>query len=275
MSLGAYSIVRYSNNLSDQRINLGVVVWHPIDGFECRFTPSLDRVKAIDPRLQTKPLRAQLDVIEQQLRSKASTRETLAELASWFRHGLEVTEPYPAKMHSLIETIEHFYELLVCPVEEFRRKSSQRQFEGVVQRTLNTTVQQLDPHGISEDRGLHRVNGVSVQIGIFTEVRHQKALWRAVSLQSLERPDAQLAKAKATALDIQVVRGIQAYRHVPQIAVLQEPKPDTSDALEESIAWLKREANEVLPVRNADALAQLIPERLMRPRVHLRGEHAE
>ena len=33
MALGAYSLVRYSNELNDQRVNLGVLLWHPQDGF--------------------------------------------------------------------------------------------------------------------------------------------------------------------------------------------------------------------------------------------------
>jgi hypothetical protein len=41
MPLGAYSVIRFSNNLNDQRVNLGVVVWHPLDGLRLRLSPSL------------------------------------------------------------------------------------------------------------------------------------------------------------------------------------------------------------------------------------------
>ena len=61
MGLGAYSVVRYADDLSDQRINLGVFVWHPVDGYRCRFSPALDRVQAIDPRIAIIPLRKQLE----------------------------------------------------------------------------------------------------------------------------------------------------------------------------------------------------------------------
>lgn len=50
MLLGAYSVVRYSDCVSDQRINLGVMVWHPLEGFARRFSPHLDRARAVDPQ---------------------------------------------------------------------------------------------------------------------------------------------------------------------------------------------------------------------------------
>lgn len=265
MALGAYSIVRYSNNLSDQRINLGVVAWHPIDGFQWRFTPSVDRVQAIDPRVNIKPLREQLNAIENELERVPARRGKLTELATWFQHGLEVTRPYPARMHSLLESVEHFYELLVCPVEEIRRASSQRIFEKALVRTLEIAVQRIDPSGVCERKGSHRVNGVSVDVGIFTAVKRRRLLWRALSLQSATRSDDQITKAKATALDVETVRAISEYRKLPQLVVVLEPKPRTAGGFAESIAWLKRAADDVMVVKRDEGLAVALSKGLNRP----------
>src|SRR5437899_12976132 len=95
MPLGAYSIIRYSNNLNDQRVNLGIVVWHPLDGFANRLSPSLDRAQAVDPRVRITGLKKQLDVIKGLLSAPpAEGLEILKSLSQQFREGLEVSPPY-------------------------------------------------------------------------------------------------------------------------------------------------------------------------------------
>lgn len=121
MALGAYSIIRYSNDLNDQRVNLGVIVWHPIDGFVVRVSPELNRVKAIDPRIKVAEVKKQINTIREQIEDGRARRETLDSLSAQFRHGLEVTAPYPARMHSANETADHLSELLVSPVEAITR----------------------------------------------------------------------------------------------------------------------------------------------------------
>lgn len=266
MTLGAYSILRYSNTLNDQRLNLGVVVWHPIDGLGWRFSPSLDRVQAIEPRARTKPLRDQVNVIEGKLKQSDPGRETLETLSKWFCHGLEITDPYPARIHSLGESIDRFYALLVSPVEEIYRASSQKQFQSALKRTLEKAVHQIDRSGRCEDRGRHKVNGVSVDLGIYAAAGKQKSLWRALSLQSIERAEDQVAKAKATALDVQVIRTIPQYRRMSQFVVMLEPKPKASERFHESVAWVKREADGVIAVRAADGIMNAVISRLGRGR---------
>ena len=82
MLLGAYSVVRFSNNFSDQRINLGVVVWHPLDGFQVRFATSLAKVRAVDPRAQVDQVKLHIHQIRYELHHGGHTgREALEYLA--------------------------------------------------------------------------------------------------------------------------------------------------------------------------------------------------
>lgn len=119
MALGAYSLIRYSNHLSDQRINLGVVVWHPYDGFRHRFSPALERVPAIDPRIRIRPLKDQLEIIRSEIgHAPELGKSELQRLAKWFREGMEVTEPYPAQISDIDQTLEELYAMLVSPVPE-------------------------------------------------------------------------------------------------------------------------------------------------------------
>lgn len=131
MPIGAYSIVRFSNNASDQRVNVGVLVWHPLEGVKFKFSPSLDRIQAVDPRVSISSVKDQLEVIRGELavHNAEEGPVTLNRLSSWFKNGVEVSSPYPAKIASTNELLERLYETLVYPVPEIQRASSQRQFE--------------------------------------------------------------------------------------------------------------------------------------------------
>lgn len=264
MALGAYSTIRYSNNLNDQRVNLGVILWHPLDGFSVRISPYLDRVSAIDPRVRVKPLKVQLDSIKDELAAPSpSGREKLTDLASWFREGLEVTEPYPARISSLAEAMDRLYEQLVSPVTEISRASSQRQFERGVERVLRAAVKQLDPKAKCENIGKKALNGVQIDVGFRTTIRRHTALWRALSLQAKDNHDDQIAKAKATALDIGTIRrSFAEFKNARQVVSLQPPKPRASQHLADVLAWLKRDADDVVVVPDVATMSQLLETKL-------------
>lgn len=264
MPVGAYSAVRYSDHLSDQRINLGVLVWHPLDGILIRISPSLDRVHAVDPRVKLTPIKEQIDFVRNEIQSMEASRgmDKLKELSMLFREGLEITAPYPARIQSLDEMVEHLYEKLVSPVAEFRRASSQRQFERSFRTHLERSLKSIDPRSRYRYYGQRRLNGVSVEIGHQTLFHQRKILWRALSLQAVPQADAQIARAKATALDIDVVRGIPEFRQHRQFVAVQEPKASAAERFKDSVAWLKRTADDVLIVHDRQSLETVIPHRL-------------
>jgi len=262
MALGSYSVVRYSNHLNDQRVNLGVLLWHPIDGMKCRFSPSLDRVHAVDPRALLTPLKKQLDAIEGELQQDASGGAKLTELSRWFKEGLEVAPPYPAQIQSADETVEHLYQMLVSPVQEIRRASTQQQFERKVTSALVRTAAHLRVP--CENIGRRKVRDLTVTIGVRTGKADHRTLWRAVSLQAHDHPERQLAFAKAAAMDINVVRADAAYRADRQYVTLQGPKRSAMAGLEESRKWLDSVADKVFVIESAEAVPGVLEKALLK-----------
>ena len=264
MTPGAYSIVRYSNSLNDQRVNLGVLLWHPLNGFCFRFTPSLDRVKAIDPRTPVRPIKEQLEYIKGQLASGAGNgMDKLTALSQMFREGLEVTGPYPARLPSLLDSVDKLYEMLVSPVPEIRRASTQKKFRGQFSRILADVFLHVVPQGKYEKVGHRPVNGVEVDVGFLTAGKKEAALWRTLSLQSRNRRSDQLADAKAVALEIMTVReSLAEFKRARQFVVVQPPKPKHSEGLNDSIAWLKHGADEALLVDDIGTLPQVLSQAL-------------
>jgi hypothetical protein len=262
MALGSYSVVRYSNHLNDQRINLGVLVWHPIDGVRCRFSPSLDRVHAVDPRVSLTPLKKQLDAIAGELQTQASGKERLAELSRWFKEGLEVAYPYPAQIQSADETVEHLYQTLVSPLPEIRRASTQYQFERKVRSALREVAK---AHNVKcEEIGTRKFGHVVVNVGVRTVAADHKTLWRALSLQAHDHPDRQVAFAKATAMDIRVVRDSEHYKSHRHYVTLQGPKRSAMAGLADSRAWLDTVADKVFVIESADAVPAVLEKALIR-----------
>jgi hypothetical protein len=200
MGLGAYSLVRYADDVGDQRINLGVLVWHPVDGYRCRLSPAVDRVQAIDPRITIRPLKRQLDEIKVTVANAlAEQKDLLVELCKTFRHGLVISCPYPARISSADETLNRLYDLLVSPVPEIRRASSQRAFESSLKNAIEASLETGWPRGRLQQVGTKHVKGIPINIGMRTQVTRsgRAALWHPLSLQSEAKPELQLASAKA------------------------------------------------------------------------------
>jgi Protein of unknown function (DUF3037) len=256
MGLGAYSVVRYTDDLSDQRINLGVFVWHPVDGYRCRLSPALDRVQAIDPRVAITPLRRQLEGIKESLTSaKPENKNILDELCQTFRHGLVVSSPYPAKICSADETLERLYHLVVSPVNEIRRASSQKMFENSLRKTLEATLAGW-PKGRFHQLGSKNIDGIHINIGLRTQIGHAgpAALWHPISLQSENRPEIQLATAKATILDIIKTRVLEAYKRDTQFVAVLAPRTKSSTRMDDVVGSLEAVADEVLVAKDNETL---------------------
>jgi Protein of unknown function (DUF3037) len=257
MRLGAYSVVRYADDVGDQRINLGVFVWHPVEGYRCRFSPSLDRVQAIDPRVAITPLRRQIEQIKETLSSaEPQQRDTLECLSRTFRHGLVVSDPYPAKISSVEETLDRLYGLVVSPVPEIRRASSQKMFENSVKKTLEVSLQVNWPKGRIQQIGRRVVNGIPINVGLRTRIRDSgpAALWHPLSLQSEIRPEAQLAAAKATVLDIFKTRDLDSYKYDRQYVPLLAPRAKSAGQMDDIVNALKAAADQVWVANDNDHL---------------------
>src|SRR5438552_15565388 len=125
MALGAYSVVRYSDTFRDERVNVGVVVWHPMSGFEWRFIPTLERIKAINPAVKPHAVRRQIRIVEDRLRDRADEgRGLMDELSDWLKEGLEFSKPYPTRLTAARETATRLYDMLVPPPEQPRQQET-------------------------------------------------------------------------------------------------------------------------------------------------------
>lgn len=242
MPLGSYSIVRYSNNLNDQRVNIGVLLWHPHEGFKFR-VGDVARVQAIDPRILVRPLKSQVATITDGLAAvgSGSGTEWFVHLASIYKEGLEVSQPYPARIQSADETLENLYRQLVMPVPEIRRASSQWQYTNRVKKHL-TRLTRL--HSLKLDEiGVRKVGGLVVNVGIRTSSKNTRALWHALSLQSEDNPMKQLALAKATTADIDWLRKSADYVSDQHMVTLEPPKPAAMEGYRDCVAWLKSQSD--------------------------------
>src|SRR5258708_28756922 len=263
MGLGAYSVVRYEDDLSDQRINLGVLLWHPVDGFRCRFSASIDRVQAIDPRVTVRPIKKQLDDIKETVTSAPPReKDLLFSLCNSFRHGLVISSPYPAKISSADETLDRLYDLLVSPVTEIRRASSQRVFEGNLKQTIEASMKTEWPDGRVEQVGRQSVKGIPINIGVRTEISGRAALWHPLSLQSEARAEAQLASAKATALDIFKTQELDHYKRDKQFVALRPPRVGSDSKFDVVVTCLENAADKVFVANDDAALMRIVREGL-------------
>jgi hypothetical protein len=247
VGIGAYSIVRYADDVGDQRINLGVLLWHPLDGFRYKVSSSIDRVQAINPRLTIKPIKQQLDLIKKRVAGASpGAKEVLQDLARTFRRGLVISDPYPARIASADETLERLYALLVSPIPEIHRASSQKQFEASLKRTIRASLQSGWPAGQVKDIGIRKIGGIPVNVGVRTIINAtHAALWHSLSFQSEHRPDTQLRTAKATVLDILKAREIEAFKRDKQFVAVRGPRAKASEGFAEVVSCLEHAADEV------------------------------
>ena len=255
MGLGAYSIVRYSDDLGDQRINLGVFVWHPIDGYRCRFSSALDRVQAIDPRVALTPLRHQLEEIKDTLISaKPQDRQALDVLCRTYRHGLVVSSNYPAKNVSADETITRLFDHVVSPMPEIRRASSQKNFERSLKKSLELSIESGWPKGKVQQLGIKNMNGIPINLGLRTQIgtAGPAAFWHPISLQSESKPETHLIAAKSTILDMIKTRATEQYKHDRQFVAVLAPRAKAASRLEEVLRSLKSTADQVLVANDND-----------------------
>jgi hypothetical protein len=151
--------------------------------------------------------------------------------------------------------LERLYAELVSPIEEIHRASTQRQFEKSLKAGLSAAIKKMGHGATIKDYGPKQLNGIAVNVGIRTASPQFRALWRGVSLQSEERPDDQIAKAKAAALDIATIRAeLPDFQRDRQYVALQPPKPKAAERLKESIAWLQHQADGVFVLPTGEAM---------------------
>jgi hypothetical protein len=269
-SLGCYSVVRYRDALSDQQINLGVLLWHPQEGFKVFFVPDLEGVRAISPKIPSQDLRFRLNVIQEEISHNGkSGSDKFAELANWFREGIEVTSPYPARFADLDSALYLLKPTLFPQMPTEARELSLipsnlpvmsvpqahvTQFERRVFRTIEHAAK--DRHVQAHPVAPRKIGKVIVNPGFETVAPKHKALWRVVSFRSNDNPERRVSAAKAAAMEMFVLAKAPAYKNHLQLVIVPAQRSSTSE--NEQIAWLEKTANHVWPVATPEAAAQLL-----------------
>jgi hypothetical protein len=258
MALGAYSVVRYSDSLRDERVNLGVVVWHPSEGFAWRVLPAteLNRIRAVNPVLRAKEIQNQIGEVETQLEGLGgSGKDGLAALSRWLRDGLQVSAPFPARIHSANETADRLFSILVRRAEATEAKTRDS-FDAEVSRSIRETLYHIDPSAAVEDIGDRQILGVRVTVGLRTRIRNRDALWRSISLRS-HQIGLQVERAKAVASDIRKLKLVDEYEAAEQIVAAHTfSKPDIGT--DEAEKWLADEGAKVLKIPKYEAIPATI-----------------
>lgn len=261
MTLGAYVLVRFANDVRDERLNLGVLVWHPGDGFHSRFLSSFDRVRAIDPTIRLQALHRTVNHIIGRLDGQADGgRRLFAELSAEFREGLQVSGVFPARLNSLEAMVDRLYSLLVEPPEADGTPLI-ASFQAKLEWSLRESVLELDPNGLFEDLGSRYIGGASVNVGVHVRVRQSQMIWRGVSLRTNARED-QLARAKATAMDIIRVRSLSDFSAMRQVVAVESPRKAETATMNESRQWLRSAEAEIVEVSDVDELPSRVEEAL-------------
>jgi hypothetical protein len=240
-TFGQYSLVSYIHPLRGDRINLGVLVWHPFLGHNLRFAKSLQRVRCIDETADLDRLHGSLKRIEDIMEGWPSAdRSPLAALASEFRHGLVVSGPLQARVCSPACTLERIYTALVRP-EPFMRASSTHQFARAFVARIKAA---LKSEGIRDVRTNFNEEETfqPVRVAAWYNHRGEQYLWRAFSFAPM-RLEQQLQAAKAIHAENQDLKGLAKYQTARLRVAVQLPKPEARADWPKAANWLRRQAD--------------------------------
>jgi len=270
-SLGCYSVIRYRDALSDQQINLGVVLWHPDQGYKVFFLKDLEAAHAIAPNVPIQDLRLRLHVIREQVESDGTNGlEKFEALSNWFREGIEVTTPYPARfadLHSALEELRptlfphiapELKALALLPSHGLSVQQPHRltgsQFEHRVFRVIERAAKErnIEAHPIPP----RKIGKVIVNPGFQTVAGRHKSLWRALAFRGNERRERQLSAAKAVAMEMYVLLNAPQFKDHERLVVVAAKKP--SAEVDEQIAWLGKTANHVWSVESPEEAEKLL-----------------
>jgi hypothetical protein len=211
------------------------------------------------------PLKRQLEEMKEALASaKPQGKDALEELCRVFRHGLVVSSPYPAKISDADEMLNRLYGLVVSPVPEIRRASSQKMFEHSLKKALEAFVHAGWPKARIQEIGRRNVGGILINIGLRTQISQTvAALWHPISLQSESKPEAQLATAKATILDIiQTRTRVEQYKTDRQYVAVLAPRAKSARGMDDIVGSLKAAADQVLIANDNETLMAQVQYRL-------------
>jgi hypothetical protein len=260
-SLGQYSVVSYVHQLRGERVNLGVLVWHPLSGCVFRPPKNLSRIRYIDESADLKWIRSAIGQIKETAETWSRGDDSpLGGLAREFRHGLVVTRPLNARVQDPLSTHERLSASLIPP-EPYRRASSTRQFSGVFARYLQ---KELEHRGVSEFRGnfIEEEAFQPIEVTASFNVSSESYLWRAFSFAGRSDLNEQLTLAKSVVAENTVLRSLKKYSDAHLFVAAQMPKPQARAEWDMAIEWLNQASDKVEVFEDRQSLEAKVPDLL-------------
>lgn len=258
---GQYSVVTYMHELRGERVNLGVLVWHPLLGGCLKFAKSFQRVRCIDDTADVPRLRQVCEEIRSVVEgAEAEGQCPLPELARQFRHGVIVSPPMKARIQDPAATLERLSASLLAK-EPFIRTSSTAQFARAFSAQL---VAEIKQRGATNVRANYLEEETFQPVAITVCYSHDSALhlWRAFSFTSLDRLEDQVTTAKAIFAENADLRALPKYRTAHLRLAVQTPKPQFRADWAKAQAWLRRATDDVIHFEDRASLDQKVPQLL-------------
>lgn len=261
-NLGQYSVVSYVHELRGERVNLGVLVWHPRAGCVFRSSRSVNRVRTIDESADLNRVRANLKSISERAEACGRGEESPLEgLAYEFTRRLVVTPPLNARVQDPLSTLERLSSMLLPPEPSFVRAPSTTQFANSFASLLR---KELTGRGVSDIRSNFFEEGPAEPIEVTASYSYdtESYVWRAFSFASEDDPRKQLRLAKAIHTDNADLRTLKDYRHVRLQVAVQPPKRRARAEWDKALKYLRRASDSVEDFEDRQSIEAKAPELL-------------
>lgn len=261
-NLGQYSVVSYVHELRGERINLGVLVWHPLAGCVFRPPKSLSRVRSIDESADLERVRASIERISETAEGWARGKESpLHHLACQFKHRLVVSPPMNARIQDPGAALERLSATLMPPEASFVRAPSTKQWASAFARHLEATAKN---QGARRFRSNYAEEATFEPIPITAsfDLVNKSYLWRAFSFASENDSKKQLRLAKAIYAENVELKDLKKHSTAHLVVAVQLPKPRARVDWSKAVKWLERASEGVATFEDRHSLDKKVPQLL-------------
>ncbi len=261
-NLGQYSIVSYVHELRGERINLGVLVWHPFTGCVFQLPKNPSRVRAIDESADLDRVRTAMERIGETAESWPRGKESpLRDLARQYKHRLVVSPPLNARIQDPSAALERLSATFVPPEPTFARAPSTKQFASAFARHLEKVAKPRGARGFQSNY-VEEGTFEPIQITASFELLSKSYLWRAFSFASENDTRKQLRLAKAVHAENVELRDLGKHRNARLLVAVQMPKPRARSEWDKAVNWLRRASEDVVTFEDKQSLELKVPQLL-------------
>jgi hypothetical protein len=192
----------------------------------------------VNPFLDSKDIKSQMDYLKDQLQSRNSDgRATLSRLSQILHEGFQVSAPYPTRLAGVQDCAEHLFQTLVYRSEQ--AQPTEHPTYPRLAQTLREVAFEFDRAAVVQELGDRQISNVRVNLGVSLKLGNANLLWRIAALNT--KHDDQVARAKATAMDIIKIKGLSEYDGFEHSVAVQRPIK-ISSYFDEATRWIGEQA---------------------------------